>query len=382
MRTVCEQDMCCGCMACVETCHKDAINIVDSLRAFNAVKNDNCVECGLCERVCPQNNTPTANDSIAWNQGWARDEKTRIGASSGGYVSAISKAFVKSGGCVCSCVFENSEFGFKFAKTIEELKGFAGSKYVKSNPKGVYGKLKQMLREGERVLFVGLPCQVAGVKNFVGSKLQDGLYTVDLICHGTPSPLVLDKFFNEHGVSLGDIKAISFRYKVHFAVYKDNQSMVPEGNVDSYTIAFHHSYSYTNNCYECRYAKKERVSDVTLGNAWGSSLSELSSGKGVSLALCQTEKGVELMRMADILTYDIDLDIAIGHNAQLNAPSLKPANWEQFFGDMAKGKTLDRLVKKYMFKAYIRQVVKYICIKLHIVKLGGIVYQINYQKHK
>lgn len=119
-----------------------------------------------------------------------------------------------------------------------------------------------------------------------------------------------------------------------------------------------------------------------MGDAWGSSLSELSSGKGVSLALCQTEKGVELMRMADILTYDIDLDIAIGHNAQLNAPSLKPANWEQFFGDMAKGKTLDRLVKKYMFKAYIRQVVKYICIKLHIVKLGGIVYQINYQKHK
>jgi coenzyme F420-reducing hydrogenase beta subunit len=141
-----------------------------------------------------------------------------------------------------------------------------------------------------------------------------GLYTVDLICHGTPSPLVLDKFFNEHGTSLSDIKTISFRHKAGF-VYQGNQSMVPEGNVDSYTIAFHHSYSYTNNCYECQYAKKERISDVTLGDAWGSSLPEFSSGKGISLALCQTEKGVELMRMADILTYDIDLDIAIGHNA-------------------------------------------------------------------
>jgi coenzyme F420-reducing hydrogenase beta subunit len=101
VRTVCEQDMCCGCMACVETCHKDAINVVDSLRAFNAEKNDNCVGCGLCERVCPQNNVPIANNPIAWNQGWAKDEKTRIEASSGGYASAISKAFVKNGGWVC-----------------------------------------------------------------------------------------------------------------------------------------------------------------------------------------------------------------------------------------------------------------------------------------
>ena len=377
MKTVCAQDMCCGCMACFETCHKGAIDIVDSLRAFNAMKNDNCVECGLCERVCPQNNPPISLEPIAWNQGWANEDHIRTKASSGGYASAISYAFVRQGGIVCSCKFESGGFGFKYAKTIDELKGFEGSKYVKSNPKNIYVRLVHLLKDGKRVLFIGLPCQVAGVKNYVGKKLLDNLYTIDLICHGTPSPQVLEKFFNDHSTSLNDISSISFRHKARFAVYKNHKSMVPRGNVDSYTIAFHHGYSYTNNCYECQYAKKTRVSDVTLGDAWGTQLSKLSFRKGVSLALCQTEKGIVLLNMADIEAYDINLDDAIHHNAQLNAPSPRPHNWEAFFNDMKKGVSFDRLVRKYMLKAYLRQVIKYICIKLHIIRWGGEFIKLN-----
>lgn len=379
-RTVCALNMCCGCMACLETCHKSAIEIIDSLNAYNAVKNDNCVNCGLCEKVCPQINSPRFMKPVAWKQGWAKDDYVHMQSSSGGFATAISKAFIRADGIVCSCIFRDGIFGFKFADNLHALEGFPGSKYVKSNPIGVYNQIKKYLSDKRSVLFIGLPCQVAGVKNFVGENLQNGLFTMDIICHGTPSPAVLKKFLKEHGVELDTLKEIGFRHNNRFALNYDGKYIVPNGNVDSYTIAFHHSYSYTNNCYECKYARTDRISDVTLGDAWGSSLPELNNGKGVSLALCQTDKGLQLLKMADITTFDINLDIAISNNAQLNKPSPKPSNWLSFFNDMKEGNSMDKLVRKYIFKAYFRQVVKYLCLQLRIIKRGGVIYQISYKE--
>lgn len=221
IKTVCERNMCTGCGACVEICKKGSISIVDNLDSMNAVINlDQCVDCGVCFKVCPNKNHVELRNQLSWHQGWTTKKSERKKSSSGGFATALSKAFVKNGGIVCSCTFLEGDFVFKAVSTEEEVECFRGSKYVKSNPKGIYRKVKKLLQEKNKVLFIGLPCQIAAVKNFVGEQNKDNLYTVDLICHGTPSVKILEKYMSQYGVSLSEIKDISFRTKNAFILKK------------------------------------------------------------------------------------------------------------------------------------------------------------------
>lgn len=368
-KTVCKLNNCTGCMACVDICPKDAIKIVDDLNSYNAVIDFNkCVECDLCNKVCQQNHPIKLQPPVLWYQGWAEDDEIRKNASSGGIASAISNAFFENGGIVCSCVFSNGQFKFQFAENVTEINKFAGSKYVKSNPKGIYLKVKNKLIEGQKVLFIGLPCQVAGLKKFVGEKYLDSLYTVDLICHGTPSPKLLQNFLNQYKVNLSDLNDVRFRVKGKFQISDRFKGIITNGVCDRYSIAFLNSLTYTENCYECNYAKKERVSDITLGDSWGSKIDQKEQLKGVSLVLCQTEKGKRLLDSSKIHLEDVCIENAISNNKQLSHPSIKPKGYEEFFKEIKKGKKLNNLVTKILPKQSIRQDIKEILIKCKIIK--------------
>ena len=196
MNTVCEMDQCAGCMACIDICQKNAIKIVDSLKSYNAVIDESkCINCHACHQVCQNNILPECKKPVQWKQGWAENKKIREKCSSGGLATAIASSFIEHGGIVWGCVFRNGEFKFESAEKTCELEKFVGSKYVKSNPAGVYKSIKNLLKTGKKNLFIGLPCQVAALKRYVGKNLEDKLYTIDLICHGTPSPHVLEIFF-------------------------------------------------------------------------------------------------------------------------------------------------------------------------------------------
>lgn len=382
--TVCQPDMCSGCMACLDVCKVDAIRIVDSLKAYNAIKTEGCIECGACQKVCQQNNPPIANSSTSWYQGWAKNDDIRRSASSGGYASAISKAFILHDGYVCSCVFKDGIFGFEIINDVNSLNLFAGSKYVKSNPIGIYSKIKTLLRDGKSLLFIGLPCQVAALKKYLGTKLQLNLYTIDLICHGTPSPKLLDHFLNQYNLSLSDLKSIQFRSKKDYSPKQtDCLSFVPMGSVDYYSVSFLHSLTYTNNCYSCHYAKKERVSELTLGDSWGTSIEEDSIHKGVSLVLCQNDKGKYLLNIADLELKPVDFQIAVSKNSQLRHPSLRPQAWYNFFSRLEKGKSFNSSVVVALKGACVRQFIKRVCVVLRIKQLSGILYSISIiQKNK
>ena len=363
---VCEKELCNGCYACESICPYGAISVKDMVQYFySEIDKEKCINCGLCFSTCPNHTEGELKKPTSWYQGWAENE-VRSQSSSGGLAYKLSEAFIESGGYVCACVFEKGEFIFKIYSEVKLLHEIQGSKYVKSNPKSVYKDIKDLLTRGEKVLYIALPCQVAAMKAFVGKKIQKNLYTIDLICHGSPSSKVLYKFLEDKGIDQNKINSISFRNKNSFGVKVDNNDLatyIP----DKYTTAFMEGLCYTENCYTCDFAKQERISDITLGDSWGSSLFE-EVKKGISLLLCMSEKGEELVGMIPNILLEVDIVKAVNSNRQLNSPSVKPPKYQKFFELLLNNKSFSQVVFQCCYKTCIKQNIKQMLIKIHVLR--------------
>lgn len=372
MLTICEDKMCAGCMACVDVCPTGAVSVKAGIEFYSPIiDEEKCINCERCTRVCQQLHPARFNEPIDWFEGWAKDPGERDASSSGGIASAIARAFVASGGTVCSCSFSEGRFGFEMADNPDEIDRFKGSKYVKSNPSGAYILLKKKLKAGRKVLFIGLPCQVSAVRNFVGEKLSNRLYTVDLICHGTPSPQLLEIFLNDHGYSLEELKGIAFRRKPMLQLRNNAIAIDDPGVIDEYLLAFLEGIDYTENCYSCVYARKERVSDLTLGDSWGTELVD-EMAHGVSLVLCQTAKGKELLTSSELNLLPVNAVRAIEKNSQLNRPSNLPCERQGFVCDIKSGISFRKSVKRALPKQCRRQELKRIFTRFGMCKNRGI----------
>lgn len=385
MKTVCEKDLCNGCMACVDICPKHAVKVNPNARAYNAIIDEKkCINCNACHKVCPRNDAILELlKPIAWHQGWANNKKIRSHSTSGGAATAIIKFFLASGGYVCSCSFVDGAFRYKITNIMEDYGNFAGSKYVKSNPQGVYRQIAMLLKNGEKVLFIGLPCHVAAVKNYVGKKKSEKMYTIDLICHGTPAPVVLEKYLNDNGINIQKIENISFRSKKVLNNKECVHSIVHPGIADGYIFSFLKKINYTTNCYNCQFASLQRVSDLTLGDSWGSDLSDDEKKKGVSLFLVQNEKGLELVSMADVTLLPVNLNKAVASNAQLRKCADIPVERNAFFDLFEKGVLYNKILFKVFPKFFIKQMVKKILIKLRIFSVkNGVTYIISVKNEK
>lgn len=361
---VCKENQCAGCMSCIDICPEKAITIVDSIEYMNAVIDEKrCVKCGACYKVCQKNHSAELRYPQKCFQGWG-NKNTRETSSSGGFGQEIMRAFLQNGGAVAACKLEDGDFKFTLFEDESKVADYIGSKYVKSNPLGIYQIVKKELKSGKRILFIGLPCQVSAMRNFVNDNRN--LYTIDLICHGSPSVKILQQAIQEYGYHLSEIETIYFRHSNCFAIETPTIHIVPEGVQDRYTLAFLKGLCYTENCYSCHYAQTERVGDLTIGDSWGTELnSELS--KGVSLILCQTEKGKKMLDLMNFNFYNVDFEKAIQSNHQLRHPSDLPQAREKFFEDLRRGTSF----KKAVFNAYpkicIKQNVKEFLIKLHVL---------------
>ena len=339
MRLVCEKDICTGCNACVNVCHKNAVTIVDTYKEFNAyIDEDKCINCNMCMNVCPNRADINMLKPQKWLQGWTENEFNRKMSASGGVATAIASSFLKSGGMVCSCVYERGAFIYKMISDEMMLDNFRGSKYVKSNPGMIYIDIMNALKENNKILFIGLPCHVAALKKYMEVRKQNiqNLYTIDLICHGSPSPNILFNYLKNKKIEIGNIYNINFRQKNLFGLSVNNRYIKQKGTYDGYTLAFLRGLIYTNNCYQCRYATDKRISDITLGDSWGSDLADIEKKKGISLILCQTYKGEMLLSEADIATKDVEQEKAIESNGQLKAPFKKSKEYYRFWNNYNK----------------------------------------------
>ena len=354
MRTVCEKNTCNGCMGCVDCCPKQCISVKDDIQTLNAlIDEDKCVNCGLCKRVCPNITKQELKEPIIWKQGWANDD-VRENSTSGGAAASLIKSFLESGGYVASCLFRQGDFPFEITNDAAVAKRFVGSKYVKSNASNIYKKVIKRLKT-DKVLFIGLPCQVAALKNYVEN--QERLYTVDLICHGTPSIKILDLFLKEKDIDIHSLKDIRFRKKTDMGLFCDGKKLTPNCVIDEYLCAFLESIDYTQNCYSCLFATLNRVSDITIGDSWGTEYRK-EEKRGVSLILVQSDKGEELLRGCGMELKMVDLNKAVENNHQLSYPSILSPKRQRFFYMLETGKsfrwstfcTLPKLVIKERIK--------------------------------
>lgn len=357
MKYVCPVENCVGCRACSSVCPTDAISIDECLITTKAyIDETRCINCNSCYSVCQQSEYyPSLTYPTIWLQGWSEDATVRNRSSSGGLAYSLSKWFINNGGYVCSCCFEDGVFHYKITNSLSDLELFSGSKYVKSNPSNCYNNAIHLLKEGHQLLFIGLPCHVAAMNALSDYySVQHGLVSVDLICHGTPSQSVLDLFLKQYNLGLSELSSVSFRQNNR----RQEIAFGPANVKDDYMSAFLNAYAYTSSCYKCNYAQINRCSDITIGDSWGTQFSDEELKKGISIVLCQTEKGKQLIESVDFSFYPVDIKQAIESNHQLSHPSVEPNNNKRFIERLERGipfnKAFFYAMPKYAFKIKIK----------------------------
>ncbi len=334
-----DKAMCTGCRACEMLCPAGAIRMIEDEEGFRfpQVNGDLCIDCGLCTRRCPQLNTLPESDRLPSPEvfaAYAKDGDTVMSSSSGGLFTVLAEQVLKEGGVVFGAAYmENFEVCHVCVNRSEDLEKLRRSKYVASDPGDTFRQVKQFLTEGRKVLYVGSPCQIAGLKAFLNQN-DDNLITIDLICHGTPSFKIFHKYLGWLSHKLGDdIEKVIFRSKQfkigHTAVIKTKRGKVYKCNYgnDPYYFAFHSAQINRESCYQCRYANPQRIGDLTLGDYWGIETAhpEFASPKGVSLVLINTTKGSRAFHQTEekLCFMSSTLEKAAKHNGNLNSPTTR-----------------------------------------------------------
>lgn len=329
MPSLASKKQCIGCSACVFVCKNAAIKLKKDNWGFDypIIDLNKCIGCGLCEKKCPIINPVNFYVPYETLACFCLDEKERLKSSSGGLGTLLALEVVKKGGVVYGCAFMPS-FVIQHIRcvTVEEVYKLQGSKYVQSDICFIYSQVEKDLKEKRIVLFIGTPCQIAGIKS-VFSKYSN-LYCVDLVCHGVPSlQYLLDTL--PRGVKTKALN-LSFRNNTefHFMLKDKLDSILYERALDNdwFMKGFFNGVTFRISCYNCPFATSKRGADVTIGDFWKLQSAQIKDcGKGVSLALVNTEKGGEMLNWCkgQIYSESRPLEEALAGNAQLNYPFKK-----------------------------------------------------------
>ena len=190
---------CCGCAACVQACPKQCISFNEDEQGFRypLVDESLCIDCGLCEKVCPVIHQSDAKKPLKVYAAQNPNEEIRLKSSSGGIFTLLAEAVIDEGGVVFGARFDkNWEVEHGYTESKEGLTAFRGSKYLQSRTGETYKQARDFLKAGRKVLYSGTSCQIAGLKKFL-RKEYENLITVDVVCHGAPSPLVWRTYLDD-----------------------------------------------------------------------------------------------------------------------------------------------------------------------------------------
>lgn len=301
---ICKYDDCTGCFACYNICPVNCISIepdkYGELHPF--IDEKKCIGCKNCIRVCPGNKKDiNLLEPIKCYAAYRLDKQQRLNSASGGIGTVLSEAVIDNDGIVIGVKFDKEIIPrHTIATTLNEIEDFKGSKYVQSRIDDIYKKIKFYLNKNRKVLFIGTPCQISGLKMYLNNIEYENLMTCDLICHGVSSYKYLQENLKNNIAS--KISKISFRSNdpkanFRFRVFFENKIIYNKRwFMNNYFLAFLSGISLRDSCYKCKYACSKRISDITIGDFFGLGKNEVFTGNpdNASVVLINTLKGQEL----------------------------------------------------------------------------------------
>ena len=343
--------------------------------AVPVINRDECIECGLCMKSCHQiTRHKEFTEPLHVYAAWSKNEAIRSQSSSGGVFSELAFTIIEQGGIVYGAVMDNNlKVHHAQADSVEELGQMRGSKYVQSDISGVYNSVKDHLKSGRKVLFTGTPCQVAGLYAFLKQD-RENLLTCDLVCHGIPSQKSFDTYCEKVGLNEEKIMEISFRYTNGWGLQmssKKTKNTPPHQQKwqyisprkSYYLRAFTSGLMFGEACYNCKYARSERVSDITMADFWGIGAEAPflhPTQKGVSLLLVNTNKAQQFVDGCNnLFTEERSLSEAIQGNHNLSECSERPMQRDTYCAD-AERMTPEELMTKYKLRPSPREYLRFL----------------------
>lgn len=340
-----KSDNCSGCAACYNVCPNGAITMKEDDEGFlyPEINEKLCTNCLICEKVCQIYNDNNKNAENPDCYALAQYDAERMKSSSGAIFPLMAQRIIEKGGYVSGVAFVDNNVEHVLINDINEIDKLRGSKYIQSDIKDIYKKIKTLLDDNKTVLFSGTPCQVEGLKLYLNKEYQN-LYTIDLVCHGVPSKKVYREYIKEINP---DAKTYYSNFRDKMTGWKNfsatttvnNKSISKSIKDDFYMQAFLKDLALRKSCFECKYAKIQRQGDITLGDFWSIKKykKSLDDDKGTSLVLVNNKKGRELYDLIkDNLKINkkVPLKYAIKGNPNLKRASIINENREIFFKNL------------------------------------------------
>lgn len=324
---------CCGCGACCNSCPVDAITMEydDEGFLYPVIDDKKCIHCGKCVKACPSLHVKRDNFKVPDMYAAYGDNEVRSVSSSGGIFSLVADYVLKNGGAVCGAAFDEEQ---KLSHVViydeKDMPPLRTSKYIQSNTVKTYQEIKKVLDAGKPALYSGCPCQIAGLRTFLGKEYEN-LYTLDVLCHGGPSPVVFRKYLEEvhHGKK---ITYIGFRDKDYYGWSTEMTVKYDNGEIyrkvrseDLHYRSFLPCLSVRPHCQVCLYSALPRQGDFTLGDFWGVQKYDpkLTDGYGTSILSVNSEKGRKLLEIIKdklVLLEPIDLKYILTHGQPFARP--------------------------------------------------------------
>ncbi len=352
-----QKQNCCGCGACAQICPKGCITMQVDGEGFHypSVNMAKCVRCGLCEKVCPvllSADTPK-RDPLQVYAAMAKDNQIRKVSSSGGVFSLAAQWILDYGGAVFGAAFAE-DFSVHHIKIEhgDDLYKLRGSKYVQSASKHTYQEAKAILEQGRPVLYSGTGCQIAGLKAYLGQDYEQ-LYTLDVLCHGVPSPQVWCRYLNEQEKAIAEL---SFRGKSRGwhgfesnITYVDGSNYCKHHDKDPFMRCFLSNICLRPSCHKCQFREGRAGADLTVGDAWGVErwMPHMDDDKGTSVVLVNTPRGQRLWEaiICQVRTEQINIETVAANNMVYRNSVSPHSNRTRFFCALNNGADMDALLK-------------------------------------